>query len=49
MTHPEWAIRHKKPGTGLRNIKGRYYLYKVVRSDVAGNVMVKFHPPKTSG
>ena len=29
MTHPEWAIQHKKPGTGLRNIKGRYYLYKV--------------------
>ena len=25
--HPEWALAHKKPGTELRKIKGRYYLY----------------------
>jgi transposase len=27
--HPEWALRHKKPGTELRLMKGRYYLYEV--------------------
>lgn len=27
--HPEWALKHKKPGTELRLIKGRYYLYAV--------------------
>jgi transposase len=25
--HPAWALAHKKPGTELRKIKGRYYLY----------------------
>ena len=25
--HPEWATRHRKPGTELRRINGRYYLY----------------------
>lgn len=27
--HPEWVLKHKKPGTELRFIKGRYYLYQV--------------------
>jgi transposase len=27
--HPEWALKHKKPGTELRLIKGRYYLYEI--------------------
>lgn len=27
--HPEWALKHKKPGTELRLMKGRYYLYEV--------------------
>ena len=27
--HPEWALKHKKPGTELRHMKGRYYLYEV--------------------
>jgi transposase len=27
--HPAWAIQHKKPGTELRLIRGRYYLYEV--------------------
>ena len=27
--HPEWALKHKKPGTELRLLKGRYYLYEV--------------------
>ncbi len=27
--HPEWVLKHKKPGTELRLIKGRYYLYQV--------------------
>ena len=26
--HPEWAVKHKKPGTELRLIKSRYYLYE---------------------
>lgn len=28
-THPVWAIEHRKPGTELRNINGKYYLYGV--------------------
>ena len=27
--HPEWALKHKKTGTELRLMKGRYYLYEV--------------------
>lgn len=27
--HPEWALKHKTKGTELRNIKGKYYLYKI--------------------
>lgn len=26
--HPQWALDHKKPGTELRRIHGRYYLYE---------------------
>jgi len=29
MAHPEWALKHKTKGTELRNIGGRYYLYRV--------------------
>ena len=29
VNHPEWALKHKKTGTELRLIKGRYYLYEV--------------------
>lgn len=29
ITHPEWALKYKKPGTELRFMKGRYYLYEV--------------------
>ncbi|MFT4152773.1 transposase [Parafilimonas sp.] len=25
--HPQWALKHKQPGTELRLINGRYYLY----------------------
>ena len=28
-THPQWAIDFRKPGTELRLIGGRYYLYAV--------------------
>jgi transposase len=27
--HPEWALKYKKPGTELKRINGRYYLYGV--------------------
>src|SRR3972149_2452474 len=27
--HPKWALKHKKPGTELRLMNGRYYLYEV--------------------
>ena len=27
-THPAWATKHKKTGTELRCIKGKYYLYE---------------------
>src|ERR1700679_3103779 len=28
-THPEWATAHRKPGTELKKIKSKYYLYGV--------------------
>lgn len=28
-THPDWALKHKMPGTELRCINGRFYLYSV--------------------
>ncbi len=27
--HPDWAMAHKKPGTELKCINGRYYFYGV--------------------
>jgi transposase len=27
--HPHWALEHKRPGSELRRINGRYYLYEV--------------------
>lgn len=27
--HPQWALNHKKPGTELKLVNGRYYLYEV--------------------
>jgi transposase len=29
MIHPKWATKHKRKGTELRLINGRYYLYEV--------------------
>ncbi len=29
IEHPTWATQHKKPGSELRLIRGRYYLYEV--------------------
>lgn len=29
INHPDWALKHKKPGTELKLINGRYYLYGV--------------------
>lgn len=29
MAHPEWVLNHKKKGTEIRLIKGKYYLYQV--------------------
>lgn len=29
LNHPEWALEHKKAGTELKLINGRYYLYAV--------------------
>lgn len=26
--HPQWALVHRKPGTELRLIRGKYYLYE---------------------
>lgn len=28
MTHPDWALQHKKQGCELRLIRGKYYLYE---------------------
>lgn len=28
-SHPDWALKHKKPGTELKMINGKYYLYAV--------------------
>lgn len=27
--HPQWALKHKRPGTELRLMNGRYYLYAI--------------------
>ncbi len=27
-SHPSWAVKHRRPGTELRKINGRYYLYE---------------------
>ena len=29
MSHPEWALKHKKKNTEPRNIRGNYYLYEI--------------------
>lgn len=29
MAHPDWALKHKEKGTELRNIRGKYYLYRI--------------------
>ena len=29
LSHPAWATQHRKPGTELKYINGRYYLYAV--------------------
>ena len=29
MQHPQWALAHKKKGTELRCIRGKYYLYEI--------------------
>jgi len=29
MSHPEWVLKHKLKNTEIRNIRGRYYLYKI--------------------
>jgi hypothetical protein len=29
IQHPSWALQHKTPGTELKRINGRYYLYGV--------------------
>jgi len=27
--HPEWVLKHRKPGTEIKCIKGYYYVYEV--------------------
>ena len=27
--HPQWVVKHKKPGTEIRLIKGHYYMYAI--------------------
>ncbi|MEY3430051.1 MAG: hypothetical protein RI930_920 [Pseudomonadota bacterium] len=29
MTHPEWALKHKRKNTEIRCIRGHYYLYQI--------------------
>jgi len=29
MAHPDWVLKHKLKNTEIRNIRGRYYLYKI--------------------
>ncbi len=36
MSHPEWALKHKKKNTELRNIRGNYYLYKITSKRLKG-------------
>ncbi len=34
MSHPEWALKHKQKNTELRNIRGKYYLYKITHKRI---------------
>ncbi len=36
MAHPEWALKHKKKNTELRNLRGKYYLYQITSKRVKG-------------
>ena len=27
--HPQWVVKHKKPGTEIRLINGHYYMYAI--------------------
>lgn len=29
MAHPDWVLKHKRPNTEIRCIRGRYYLYNI--------------------
>ena len=29
MAHPEWALKHKRKGTELRNIRERFSLHRI--------------------
>ncbi len=44
-THPAWALAFKKPGTKLRCIRGRFYIYEY--KTVYDNVRKR--PKKISG
>lgn len=36
MPHPQWALKHKRKNSELRNIRGKYYLYEVTSKRVKG-------------
>ena len=53
--HPDWATKHRKPGTELRFLDGRYYLYSVSSKydpilkrakKLLANYLVKSHEEK---
>jgi len=51
--HPSWAVQFKRPGTELRLIRGRYYLYEVSSKwnpvvTVGFGKVVKLNPPVLS-
>ena len=41
MIYPEWVLKHKKKGTYVNCVKGRYYLYAAHSERIHGTKKVK--------
>lgn len=41
MSYPDWVLQHKKKGTYVNCVKGRYYLYAAHSERVPGTKKVK--------
>lgn len=41
MSYPDWVLKHKKKGTYINHVKGRYYLYAAHSERVPGTQKVR--------